>query len=321
MARSPEHVPRLLHLVRILVRTRQMPLARLARELDVTEAEVRADIELLSLCGVPPYGPENLVEIQIVCDRVRLSNRLLAPPPLQLSAEEAAGLRLALRLAEAQGWPERRALRSALGKLEAALLPERREGGRRLARRLALAPEDRAESRWLPLVREAVERRFALDVEYYSDGREAVTTRRIAPYRIVATARVRYLIAYCYSRRAVLTFRLDRLLKARRTAERFEPPADLKVADYLGDSPRTGPARVAVTVRFAPAAARLALETYSDARPAPEGSAIWKPHIWPSHSFARLILSWGGAAEVIEPAGVREAVRAYAQSVADLYAV
>ena len=108
MAKAPEHIPRLLALVRALVRARELPLARLCEELGIDERELRGDIELLSLCGLPPYGPDSLIDIQVVRDRVRLSNKVLAPPPLQLSDEEAAGLRVALRLAEAQGWPERR---------------------------------------------------------------------------------------------------------------------------------------------------------------------------------------------------------------------
>src|SRR5262249_30514319 len=135
MPRAPEHLPRLLALVRALARSRVLPVARLCDELGVSEADLRADIELLSLCGLPPYGPDNLIEIQVVGDRVRLSNRVLAPPPLMLSDEEAAGMRLALKIAEAEGWPETRALRTAVGKLEEALLPERREAGRNLARR------------------------------------------------------------------------------------------------------------------------------------------------------------------------------------------
>lgn len=320
MARAPEHIPRLLHLVRILSRAKELPVARLCEELDVDEAELRADIELLSLCGLPPYGPDNLIEIEVVGDRVRLSNRLLAPPPLQLSDEEAAGLRVALRIAEAQGWPEKKALASAISKLEAALLPERREGARRLARRLAVEPRDPSEERSLRTVRRAIEDRFALDVEYYSDGREAVTARRIDPYRLVALPRARYVIAWCHMRRAVLVFRLDRFLKTRRTNARFEMPADLRVEDYLGDMPRDSDTMVAVTVRFTPEVGRLALETYPDAKPTPEGGALWKTRVWATFAFCRQILAWGGAAEVIEPAGLRERVRDYAQDIARRYA-
>jgi proteasome accessory factor C len=327
MPRAPEHIPRLLALVRALVRAKELPIARLCDELDVSEADLRADIELLSLCGLPPYGPDNLIEIQVVGDRVRLSNRVLAPPPLQLSDEEAAGLRMALRIAEEQGWPEKRALSSAIRKLENALLPERREGARRLASRVrASSPAGgeaagATEDKWLGPVRRAIDQKTSLDIAYYSDGREAVTERRIDPYRLVALPRARYVIAYCHTRKTVLTFRLDRVLRTRKTAARFEPPADLKVEDYIGDRSRDAARMVAVTVRFAPAIARLAMESYPDAKPTPDGGALWKGRVWPTLTFCREIVTWGGAAEVVEPADVRQQVREYAKDLVARYGI
>ncbi len=314
MAKAPQHIPRLLALVRALSRTRELPLARLCEELDVDERELRQDIELLSLCGLPPYGPDSLIDIQIVRDRVRLSNKVLSPPPLQLTDEEAAGLRVALRLAEAQGWPESRALRSAVRKLEEALLPERREGARRLARRVAVAGGEARETRWLPLVRRAIETRTSLDTTYYSDGREELTVRRIDPYRLVTLARGRYVIAHCHLRGGVQTFRLDRFVRARRTAHHFEPPADLKVADYVGDAPRDAAKMVEVTVRFRPAVAHLARETHPAARPTPDGGALLRVRVWPNLAFCREIARWGGEAEVIAPDAVRAQVREYAKA-------
>lgn len=322
MAHAPEHIPRLLALVRALVSAKRLPLARLCEELGVSEAELRADIELLSLCGLPPYGPDNLIDIQVGKDGVvRLSNRVLAPPPLQLTDEEAAGLRLALKLAEAQGWPETRALGSAIRKLENALLPERREGARRLARRVGVGvrSEETREQRWLALVKHAVETGTALDIEYYSDGREARTERRIDPYRLVATEAARYVIGYCHLRKAVLTFRLDRILSARRTKARFTPPEGLRAEDYLGDSPKDAASMVAVTVRFSPAVASYALESYPDAKANKDGGVDWKTRVWPTLAFCRQIVAWGGAAEVIEPMAVREQVRVYAQELVARY--
>lgn len=313
MAKAPQHIPRLLALVRALSRVRELPLARLCEELDVDERELRQDIELLSLCGLPPYGPDSLIDIQIVRDHVRLSNKVLAPPPLQLTDEEAAGLRVALRLAEVQGWPESRALRSAVRKLEAALLPERREGARRLARRVAVAGGESRETRWLPLVRKAIESRTALETTYYSDGREELTPRRIDPYRLVTLARGRYVIAYCHLRTAVQTFRLDRFVKIRRTTHRFEPPAELRVADYVGDAPRDAAKMVEVTVRFSPAVALVARETHPEARATPDGGALLRVRVWPNRAFCREIARWGGAAEVLAPDAVRTQVREYAK--------
>jgi len=322
MAHAPEHIPRLLALVRALVSSKRLPLAQLAEELDISEAELRADIELLSLCGLPPYGPDNLIDIQVGKDgQVRLSNRVLAPPPLQLSDEEAAGLRLALKLAEAQGWPETRALKSAIKKLEQVLLPERREGARRLARRVGVAvdPDDAAGERFLALIQRAIETRASIDMTYYSDGREARTERRLDPYRLVITEHARYVIGFCHLRQNVQTFRLDRILRARRTAARFTPPAELKAEDYLGDTPKDGANMVSVTVRFAPGVGILALESYPGAKATPDGGALWKTRVWPTFAFCRQIVAWGGAAEVVEPAEVREMVRKYAQELVARY--
>jgi len=322
MPRAPEHLPRLLALVRALSKARVLPLARLCDELGVSEADLRADIELLSLCGLPPYGPDNLIEIQVVGDRVRLSNRVLTPPALMLSDEEAAGMRLALKIAEAEGWPETRALKSAVRKLEDALLPERREGGRRLAKRVGVA-RGRAGSagdRWLATVRQALKTATSVDLSYYSDGREAVSERRVDPYQLVLTERARYLVGFCHVRQAVLTFRVDRILRARRTAAHFTPPADFRATDYVGERGKDAGTMTAVTVRFAPEVARIALESYPGAKLAADGSALWKTRVWPTRAFCRQIVSWGGAAEVVEPAPVRAAVHGYARELAGRYA-
>jgi hypothetical protein len=44
MAHAPEHIPRLLALVRALVSARKLPITRLCEELGVSEEELRADI-------------------------------------------------------------------------------------------------------------------------------------------------------------------------------------------------------------------------------------------------------------------------------------
>ena len=54
MAKAPEHIPRLLALVRALSRAGELPLAVLCDQLGIEEKELREDIELLSLCGLPP---------------------------------------------------------------------------------------------------------------------------------------------------------------------------------------------------------------------------------------------------------------------------
>ena len=319
MSAAPRHVPRLLALVRALSKRKEIPLVQLCDELGVSEDELREDIELLSLCGLPPYGPESLIDIQLVRDRVRLSNRVLTPPPLQLSDEEAAGLRIVSRIAEAQGWPESKALASAVRKLEAALVPERREAGRRLARRVLVPQVEDAGERWLPLVRKAIDDAATIEIDYYSEGRETRSVRRVDPYRVIVGPRAQYFVGWCHTRKAVLTFRLDRIVRAHRTAERFDRAAAAQRAAAIAEATAVDAAPIEVTVRFTPRVARVALETFPEAKPAAGGGAVWKTRVWPTVAFCRQILAWGGEAIVESPDDVRKKVREYARGVAELY--
>ena len=95
MAVAEGHVPRLLHLVRLLDKRGEATITELAGELGASQQEVEEDIRLLTTCGVPPYSPADLFEIEIDGEMVRLGHRLLSIPRFQLSAEEIAGLRLA----------------------------------------------------------------------------------------------------------------------------------------------------------------------------------------------------------------------------------
>src|SRR5262249_58857870 len=92
-----------LHPGRLLEKHGERSLADVASELGVSEDELAEDVRLLSTCGVPPYSPADLFEIEIEGGRVRLGRGLLRLPRFQLTAEEVAGLRLAPRPAQAPG--------------------------------------------------------------------------------------------------------------------------------------------------------------------------------------------------------------------------
>ena len=76
---------------------------------------------------------------------------------------------------------------------------------------------------------------------------------------------------------------------------------------------------VAVTVKFAPAVGRLALESYPGAKATADGGAVWKTRVWPTFAFCRQIVAWGGTAEVVEPESLRELVRKYARELVARY--
>ena len=48
-------------------------LAEAARDFGVTEAQLRSDLDLLWMCGLPGYGPGDLIDLAFEGDRVRVT--------------------------------------------------------------------------------------------------------------------------------------------------------------------------------------------------------------------------------------------------------
>jgi len=227
-----------------------------------------------------------------------------------------AGLRVAARLAENEGWGGSRALRGALAKLETALVPEERERGRRLARRLGTPRTPPAEAKKLAVLERAVRENRAVDLTYFTDWSEAVSSRTVRPYAVIAAPGGRYLVGHDSNRDAILTFRIDHVLRLRATAERFTPPADFDAARYVDWKAPGNPKQVQAVLRFDSEAAAEALDQFPGARPGPAGSRIVRLAVWPGAAFCRFVLSWAGACEVLEPTVLRQEVRDYARQVA-----
>src|SRR3954449_13826 len=122
MSGATDHLPRLLALVPWLMAHPGIKIADAAREFEVTEAQLRKDLELLWMCGLPGYGPGDLIDIDWHGDRVTLSNAEEIARPLRLTAEEATALVTALRImvSDIPGVVATEAIDRALAKLEAA---------------------------------------------------------------------------------------------------------------------------------------------------------------------------------------------------------
>jgi predicted DNA-binding transcriptional regulator YafY len=78
----------------------------------------------------------------------------------------------------------------------------------------------------LTTVREAVDNREALELEYHSFHRDEVGTRIVEPHRYYADKGHWYLVGYCRSAGAQRAFRLDRIRNCKPTGERFAAPEE-----------------------------------------------------------------------------------------------
>jgi proteasome accessory factor C len=312
--RASERLRRLLVIVPYLIRHPGTEVAEVSRLFGVGESELLEDLNLLFVSGLPPYGPGDLIDVQVEEGRVWVGMADYFSRPVRLSRSEALALYLKGKaLLGAPGLEEAPALNSALEKIETGLGKEALQS---LAGRVAVGAGGHA-ARALATVRTGVERREALDVEYYTASRDELTARRIDPEHVFSALGNWYVVAWDRGADAERLFRVDRIRVARPTGEHFEPRGLLGAGRPLYTrSDRDLPVRL----RLGPAA-RWVVEYYETARVEQLGDG-WVEATLPTKDLpwmAKLVLSLGGEASVVEPPELAAMVESTARRTISLY--
>ncbi len=293
---------RILALVPWLVAHEGVTVGECAAHFGVSEEVLQEDLWQLVVCGLPGYGPDQLVDIQFWDDDDAVHGdgviRVLDPQtldrPMRLTHQEALSLLVALRtLAQLPGLEDRDAIISAAVKLEAA------SAGADVEREVRV---DVAIGGGRPGRRRCRARRPARPGRSPTRRRPATRspTGSIQPTRLRAVDGIAYLEAFCRSAGAVRTFRLDRMLAAT-VGERFDPAAtDPATGALVG--PAATPARTA-TLRVEPTA-RWIVDVHRGALVLDDPATGTATVRIPLHSVdwgTRLVLSLRGAAVAVDP--------------------
>ena len=200
-AAAANWLARLLNLVPYLLARPGIRIADAAADLGVSEQQLRDDLRLLWVCGLPGYGPGDLIDMAFDGDRVTITYSAGIDRPLRLTPDEALSLVVALRLlAETPGVTDRAPVERALAKLEAAV-----------GERPPVAVRIPGDADQLQRLREAVGQRRALELTYYSARADRITTRVVDPLRVVVVGGHGYLEAWCRTAGQVRRFRADRI--------------------------------------------------------------------------------------------------------------
>ncbi|HET6479025.1 MAG TPA: protein pafC, partial [Actinoplanes sp.] len=85
---SGDRLGRLLNLVPYLLARPGILVAEAAADLGVGERQLREDLELLWVCGLPGYGPGDLIDMALDGDRVTISHDAGIDRPLRLTQDE-----------------------------------------------------------------------------------------------------------------------------------------------------------------------------------------------------------------------------------------
>jgi proteasome accessory factor C len=200
----------------------------LARKFGVSKREVLADLQLVFLCGLPGYGPGDLIDVSIDDDRVHVRMADYFSAPLRLAPVEALALYVGGQaLTALPDMREADALQRALVKLGRALgLQDHLQGG---GIRLELQP---GPPQHLSVLRTALEDRRRVHIEYLSASRGELSERDVDPWALIVAWGRSYVVGWDHLSNDERMFRTDRIKAATLTEETISIPSDFDPDRY-----------------------------------------------------------------------------------------
>lgn len=302
---SAERARRLIAILGRLTAGSRIPLDELAGELGATPAELAGDLETLSLCGVAPYGPDQLADVFVEDGYVEVYTALPAlNEPVRLAPREAEALVAALGAAGFSADDEltRKLVRAASAAFDAEELER--------TLRTTTATHDSAVFETLAA---AARDHLVARIAYQADGADVAGERDVEPLALFAERGAWYLSAWCRLAGGERTFRVDRVRGALVTGEAFDP-AEHGARDARHSAlPAEG--LPTARLRFEPGEPFVAREWPGGtiAQTDPDGATIAEVPYASTAWVARRVVARLGRVRVLEPAEMREAVAATAR--------
>lgn len=316
MNRTDRLVAMVMHLQgRRLVRAEDM-----AAHFGVSVRTIYRDIAALGEAGVPIAG-EAGVGYSLV--------KGYHLPPVMLTADEAAALfvggEMVRRFTDAS---LSAATDAALDKLRAVLPRDRQDHVERLARQTVVLGRrgdiktDPAAQPWLLAVQRGVAQRRVLRLAYRGAGRAEETQREVEPLGVVFYGGAWYLVAWCRLRQGYRHFRTDRIVRLEMLPEAMPARPDFSLARHLEQEMAQAETLAARVWFSARAHERARSESYATLveEKKRDGGGEFTLYTYSLEWLARWVLSFGRDAEAVEPAALRELVRAEAAEIATRHA-
>ncbi len=292
-------IDRLFGILLLLQRKRRVRAEDMARIYEVSERTIYRDMLALNQIGVPivslPGVGYELVEGYYL-------------PPLLFSPSEASALFLSARMLMAHTAGRLSAdAEGALAKIAVVLPGGMRQEAERLAETIEFVmPPVRfdADDTRLTTLQQAIKQRRVVRLLYHSYYRDQTTERDIEPHYLTYTNGTWYINGYCRLRNDMRAFRFDRIERLAMLPDEFEPHAPQAAERDTID------ARVrfeADTIRWVRERQHYAFQMEV---PALDGHGVIMSYR--VHRISELVpwlLSWGAAAQAIDPPELRDAIR------------
>ncbi len=310
---------RLLNMVPYFQANPRITYAEAAVDLGVTRKQLEQDVKQLWMCGLPGYGPGDLIDFEFSGDTIEVTFSAGMDEPLRLTSPEATGLLVALRaLVDIPGLVDPEAALSAIAKIESAAGTV---GQDHINAAAAVDEPAPMESDVAAAVRAAVRSARALSIEYYSASRDTLSSRIVDPIRVVLVGDHSYLEAWSREAEGVRLFRFDRIVEATVLDDAADPPPPAVQAAPDTSLFDADPALPAATLQVAPTAAWM-LEYYPMRvlRELPDGYCEAAMTYASDEWMARLLLGFGADVRVLAPQALAERVHTAATAALVAYA-
>jgi proteasome accessory factor C len=210
-ADAPPQLERVLAMIPWLASNRGARKVDVAARFGISPAQLESDLALIMMVGVPPYSPGDYINVSYEDDTVDLWLAPYFTRPLQLSASEGLALLAGGRaLLAVDGSDPAGPLATAVEKLELAL------GVTEVVVDVTAPP-------FLDDIRRAATDGQRVEIDYWSGGRDELSTRSIDPGPPFFAFGEWYTDAFCSLRDEARMFRVDRIRAVRDTDVTFAP--------------------------------------------------------------------------------------------------
>jgi proteasome accessory factor C len=259
-----------------------------------TRRELAADLDLVFVCGLPGYGPGDLMVAYIDDDEVVVELADYFANPVRLTPPEALSL-LASGMALVSTGQAPAALTTAIAKLQRVVLGEDED---------ALVV-DLSEPALVTDLRSAASDGKVVSIVYTAIATGNTSTREVEPWVVFTTMGNWYLRAFCRSADAERVFRIDRIRELEVTDRTFTVPS-VALEPEIGYTPGEEDVRAQIRLRDQArwVADYFPVETVADDA---DGLVVRFSASDPS-VIARLLLRLGRTAELLDGDEVAETV-------------
>ncbi|WP_168121772.1 YafY family protein [Paenibacillus sp. HB172176] len=207
---------------------RRMTAKQLANELEIHIRTVYRYIDSLCASGVPIIADSGPNGGYRILDRFTES-------PLMFDMDEQKALAHASTFAHEAGYPFKDELNRAINKLKRYTNEEQLDRIERHMEGISIInpPIEEMQRNWLRILEDAAAGGRAVEIVYDNGKRETPSIREIDPYGIVHWKGSWYVVGYCNLRKAIRSFRVDRISRIAPRDRYFERPSEFSAKDFL----------------------------------------------------------------------------------------